>query len=428
MRVLFLNPTGQTGGAETALVEMLTGLRAAKPSWSLTLIAASEGPLTARAEALGVTVRVRPFPAALAGLGEWGRRDGLWSRCRLGVGLARAAWPTDRYVRALRREIHELAPDIVHTNGLKMHLLAVWARPRGARVVWHVHDYIGSRPLTARLLRRASTSCAAVIANSSSVAADVREVCGRRATVRAIWNAVDLTRFSPSGPRLDLDAVSGLPPAGEDVVRVGLLATFARWKGHRTFLRALASLPASPVVRGYVIGGPVYDTAGSQVSLGELRAEVEALGVGGRVGFTGFVQDAGAAIRALDVVVHASTDPEPFGLVIIEAMACGRAVVVSEAGGAAEIVTPGVDAVTHAPGDEAALARRIAELAADAATRQRLGLAGRATAERSFGRRRMVSELLDVYHDLAAASAPSHRSPDWPNRPGREPRQVGTNN
>jgi glycosyltransferase involved in cell wall biosynthesis len=171
----------------------------------------------------------------------------------------------------------------------------------------------------------------------------------------------------------------------------------------------------------------VYDTAGSQVSLGELRAEVEALGVGGRVGFTGFVQDAAAAIRALDVVVHASTDPEPFGLVIIEAMACGRPVVVSEAGGAAELVTPGVDAVTHAPGDEAALARRIAELAADAATRHRLGLAGRATAERSFGRRRMVSELLDVYHDLAA-SAPSRHSPDWPNRPGREPRQLGTNN
>ena len=55
-------------------------------------------------------------------------------------------------------------------------------------------------------------------------------------------------------------------------------------------------------------------------------------------------------MRALDVVVHASTQPEPFGLVIAEAMACGRAVVVSSGGGAAEIVTPGEDALVHEVG------------------------------------------------------------------------------
>src|SRR6185436_5987649 len=117
--------------------------------------------------------------------------------------------------------------------------------------------------------------------------------------------------------------------------------------------------------RGYVVGGPLYQTDGSQYSMEELRARADELGISARIGFTGFVSDPAAAMRALDVVVHASIEPEPFGLVIAEAMACGRPVIVSDAGGAAEIVTSGVNALVNSPGDADALADRIAQLAAD---------------------------------------------------------------
>src|SRR4029450_3122416 len=83
---------------------------------------------------------------------------------------------------------------------------------------------------------------------------------GAALPVHPVWNAVDLNRYAPDGPRVDLDALSGLPRR-DDVVRVGLVATFARWKGHRTFLAALAKVPASLRVRGYIIGGPVYATS-----------------------------------------------------------------------------------------------------------------------------------------------------------------------
>ena len=106
--------------------------------------------------------------------------------------------------------------------------------------------------------------------------------------------------------------------------------------------------------------------------------------------------------RALDVVVHASTAPEPFGLVIAEAMACGRAVVVSSAGGAAEIVTHGVDAMTHPPGDVDALAASIRALARDPAKRAALGRAARQTAMRAFDRGRLARELLTVYESAVA--------------------------
>jgi glycosyltransferase involved in cell wall biosynthesis len=145
----------------------------------------------------------------------------------------------------------------------------------------------------------------------------------------------------------------------------------------------------------------VYDTAGSQVALAELRERARALGIESRVGFTGFVPDASSAIRALDIVVHASTDPEPFGLVIAEAMACGKAVVASRAGGAIELTDECANAVTHMPGDARALADRIEQLARDESRRRELGAAGRATAERCFTRARMALELTPIYQKLA---------------------------
>ena len=131
---------------------------------------------------------------------------------------------------------------------------------------------------------------------------------------------------------------------------------------------------------------------------------MSALGLADRIGFTGFAVDAAAAMRALDIVVHASVQPEPFGMVIAEAMACGRPVVVSLAGGAAEIVRDGVDALGHAPGDAAALADRLATLIMDSDLRVRLGRSARTAAEARFDRARLARELGPLYTRLARAA------------------------
>jgi glycosyltransferase involved in cell wall biosynthesis len=182
-------------------------------------------------------------------------------------------------------------------------------------------------------------------------------------------------------------------------VRVGLVATFARWKGHDVFLEALAAIPPEVSIRGYVIGDGVYDTAGSQHSIAELKELSEQLGLKSRVAFTGFLP-AAPAMRALDIVVHASTRPEPFGMVIAEAMACGRAVITSGAGGAGELVTPGHDALTHAPGDARSLALCIERLATDAALRQALGDNARRTASERFDSDRLARDIVAVYDAL----------------------------
>ena len=404
MRVMYLNPSGQLGGAETGLLEILASLRHAQPAWTLHLLVAGEGPLAARVAALGVSTAVLAFPPSIARLGESGgsfaghRSRFLWQ-------LALSAAPIAAYLGRLRAAIRDFAPDVVHTNGFKMHLLGA-RTDRGPKLVWHLHDYLSSRPMSARLLRRSRLRCAAVVANSASVANDVRQTIGNDVNVFTVRNAVDLVRFNPVGDRMNLDERAGLPAAAPDAVRVGLLGTFARWKGHITFLEAIARVPRHVPIRGYVIGDAVYDTEGSQRSRSELMHVVERLGIGDRVGFTGFVAHAESALRALDVVVHASTSPEPFGLVIAEAMACERPVIVSLAGGAAEIVTVGVDALGHQPADVAQLAARITELAIDPALRSRIGRAARATAERCFDRARLAKELAPIYQSVLTSDGP----------------------
>ena len=317
---------------------MLASVRAARPDWHLELVAPADGPLLAEAVTVGVSGSIVAQCGRLARVGEPGVASN-WSLLQL-RGVMSAIPPLADYGRRLRSALRTLAPDVVHTHGMKAHLLAAWIAPRTARVIWHLHDYIGRRPRSASVLRGSLRRCAVVMANSASVAEDARRTLDARVPVVPVLNAVDLERFRPDGRRRPLgDGALGAVSASSPL-RVGLVGTFGRWKGHATFIDALARLSPELRVEGVIVGGPVYRTDSSQFSFDELGDHARQRGVAGRLTFTGFVRDVETVLRSLDVVIHASTEPEPFGLVIAEAMACGRPVVVADAGGARELVTP----------------------------------------------------------------------------------------
>ncbi len=234
MRIVYLNPSGRLGGAETSLRELMASVRSAEPAWDLWLVLGEDGPLAGIARGLGVNVLVKPFPPALARLGDSGRFRALF-------GLLSAAPATWGYARSLSRWLAGIDPDLIHTNGLKMHLLGAQILPPRSRLIWHIHDYLSMRRLMRLLLRPFRKACAVAIVNSKSVAKDLDQVLpGLR--IVPIYNAIDLERFSPEGNQLDLDAKAGLAPAAPGTVRAGLIATFARWKGHKIFLRSAGAL------------------------------------------------------------------------------------------------------------------------------------------------------------------------------------------
>lgn len=411
MRILFLSPIGSIGGAERVLLTAVAGVRQTDPSAVVRVLALSDGPLLDAARALGAETEVVPVPVALGKLGDSQLRSGKWlGRLALAARLMLSAPSGALFVWRLRAAIGRFAPDVVHSNGIKTHLLSRLVCPRRAALVWHLHDFYGLRPMAARLLRRCRVRVRAAVAISRAVADDTAKVLPG-VPITTVLNAVDLTRFSPAAEPLDLDRLAEFPAAPAGTVRVGLVATYAHWKGHRAFLdaaRLLAAEAPQLPVRWYIIGGPIYHTT-AQFTEEELRTAAAERGLAARVGFVPFQPEPAGAYRALDVVVHASTLPEPFGLTVVEAMACGRAVVVSAAGGAAELFTDGHDGLGAAPGDVAGLAAAVRRLADDPSLRERLGASARATAEAHFGAARYGPQLLDVYHRLVACPPPSHR-------------------
>ncbi|WP_164008132.1 glycosyltransferase family 4 protein [Pyxidicoccus trucidator] len=404
MRILFLNPVGILGGAERALLDLLACLKRLDAGLSLHLLAGTPGPLLDEASALGVDARLLPLPERLSSLGDSALRGrGPAEALRFASSLAPTPLLLAGYGRSLRREVAALRPDLLHSNGIKTHLLSPFTAGLPLKRVWHIHDFLGERPLVRRALGTLAPLASAAIANSGAVGEDTREVLGR-VPVHVVYNGVDVERFSP-GPADGawLDALATLPPAPEGTLRVGLVATYARWKGHDVFLEAAAELarshPTLPV-RFYLVGAPLYRTPGSQFSQEELRGLIEAWGLSGRVGLVPFQPEPAAVYRALDVFVHASTRREPFGLTIAEALACGRPAVVSHASGAAEGLSSGVDALAVPPGDVGALVAALRTLLEDGALRARLGEAARRTAVERFSRERYASEVLAVYRSL----------------------------
>jgi glycosyltransferase involved in cell wall biosynthesis len=398
MRLAYLSASSGSGGAERCLVDVLTVVRQFEPGWPLHLIVPSDGPLPFAARMLGIEVTVLPWPAALERLGDARARVGAALARRLATGGLRAV----PYARTLARCLEDIRPDLVHSNSIKTHVLAS-AAARRTPVLWHLHDYVGARPVSRVLLRMLSGRCAAALAASSAVAADAERVFGEAMAVHCVPNGIDLDEFCPPGASLDLDAICGLPPAGPETVRIGLIATMAFWKGHAVFLRALRSLSRYAAFRAYIVGGPVYHTTDSQVSLDDLRRTVAELGLERQVGLAGFVERPASAMRALDVVVHASTRPEPFGLVVAEAMACGRAVIASRQSGVAEFVRDHEDVIL-CESDVDDLARALRTVVGDAPLRSRLGANARATALKYFDRQRMGGEVISIYRDLIGAN------------------------
>jgi len=393
MKVLFLNPVGVVGGAERGLLTAMTALLNTQPTLQLYLITAGDGALVEQAEKLGVEVKVLELPAEVNQLGDSALKNRSRSIALLLLLLRciKILPKLSKYLQQFRRVIKEIAPDIIHSNGIKAHLLVALARVNKIPVIWYIQDFYSSRPLVAKILKWMSGSTSLGVAISQAVAEDTKATIPRL-PVKVVYHAVDVNYFFPNSTAF---SVSPVP-------HVGLVATFARWKGHDVFLAAAAHIVKTRPelkVQFCIVGGAIYQTQGSQFSQEELRDIAVNLGIADRVTFWGFQSDVAAIYGQLDIVVHASTQPEPFGLVIVEAMACGRPVIVSQAGGAAELFTPGYDALGVPPGEHMDLANAILDLLDSPEKRENIAKQARKTAVERFSHERLGQQFLDIYQD-----------------------------
>jgi glycosyltransferase involved in cell wall biosynthesis len=171
------------------------------------------------------------------------------------------------------------------------------------------------------------------------------------------------------------------------------------WKGQEIFLRALARVaPQVSNLKALIVGDadPPTETTYRE----RLRALTEQLGLADIVRFTGFCSDISAVMASLDVLVHSSSSPEPFGIVVIEGMAAGKPVIATRAGGVLDIIEDGTNGLLVPIGDEHAMADAILNLAHHRDLAVRLGTRARECVATRFTAAQYAQAVQAIYQNL----------------------------
>jgi glycosyltransferase involved in cell wall biosynthesis len=309
----------------------------------------------------------------------------------------------------LRARWTEEPVDVVHAHFWMSGLAAVRAaRPSGTPVLQTFHalgtvkrrnqgSHDTSPSVRIALERKLCATVHRVIATCRDEVTELRRLGLPPARASIIPCGVDTDAFRPMPVRAAPDS----QPAA-DRPRLLVIGRVVERKGVGNVIEALAELPGVELV---VAGGPAPDLLGADPQVVRLRRLARRLGVGDRVRFLGSVAraDVPALVCSADVVV-AVPWYEPFGIVPLEAMACGRAVVGSAVGGLLDSVVPGVTGELVPPRRPDLLAPVLRDLLADPARREAYGRAGRERAVSTYQWRQVVAATEDVYAATVSAA------------------------
>jgi glycosyltransferase involved in cell wall biosynthesis len=258
--------------------------------------------------------------------------------------------------------------------------------------LFHLHDIIDGEHfnrINRWLLVFAANRAAGIIANSEATANAYRKAGGRNRKMRVIPNGFDIEDFRLSSePEVDGVRAS---LGDEDEFLVGLFGRITAWKGQRVLIQALGLLPQ---VKAVVVGDALFTEQDQQYKR-ELVDLCRHLGVADRVHFTGFQQNVLPFLHAVDLVVHCSIAPEPFGRVIVEAQLAGKPVIAARSGAPTEIIEDGVNGLLVTPGNPEDLATAIWALLMDPAWAGSMASNGRDSAENRYALEKVLRDWVD---------------------------------
>jgi D-inositol-3-phosphate glycosyltransferase len=290
-------------------------------------------------------------------------------------------------------------PDVAHAHFWMSGIAAIRAAARSLVPVVQTFHALGSvkrrwqaeadtsppqRPDAEATIARQAT---AIIATCTDEVSELVAYGARPETMYVVPCGVDCDRFRPA---VEVGIAGPHSPA-----RVLTLGRLVRRKGNDTVIEAIAAMPGTELV---IAGGPDPGRLREDPEVARLRRVADACGAADRVCFTGRVAhaDVPALLGSADIVVSAPWY-EPFGIVPVEAMACGKAVVVSAVGGHLDTVEDGVTGRLVPPRDPAALTAALTQLLAEPGLRRRLGTAGAARAAARYSWDKIAAETEAVY-------------------------------
>ncbi|HEY0430729.1 MAG TPA: glycosyltransferase family 4 protein [Pyrinomonadaceae bacterium] len=381
MKILFYNHTGQVSGAERMLLLILSRLE--RSAIEPLVICPEQGPLQQMADELGVKV------ASVSGLEArftW-RPDQLLRYLKSFFGV----------IRHLRRTVVSIQPELLHANSIRAGLVATAATiGLGTRVLWHLHDLLPQHPLST-LIRAlaAGSSRTEMIAVSEAVARNFRGRWSRfmKDHVSVILNAIDLNKFQPD--RTAKKRIRQQLRFRKHDLVVGMVGQLTPRKGQLELLRAFGvALAQAPNTVLLIAGAPLFNRDHEYLEL--LKRTASELGISHKVRMLGARDDIELIMQSLDLLV-VNSKAEPFGLVILEAMACGTPVLAAAVDGIPEIINHGENGWLVSAENEVELAEAMVNLGRQSGLRERMAERGRQHVVAHFSADRYLAELQTFY-------------------------------
>lgn len=384
VRVVYVNHTGAVSGAEVVLLNMIRGLD--RSAYEPVVICPVTGELTRELMIEGVTGMELP---AVQARFTW-RPDKLW----------KAVTSLTRSVFALRRTLSHVDPEIVHANSVRAGVVASLASiGRGSKVIWHVHDNLPKHPLStvirvATFLLRPDR----VITVSRATAKAFRGSFSFQGSVVTIHNGVDLLQFPLRGE--ERPALRTALGVREDAFLICAVGQICERKGLLELIEAFTAAHAeAPKLHLIIAGSVVFEH--EKPYLDRLYRAATKPSVAGSVRFIGQIEDVSALLRAADLLVLNSHE-EPFGLVLIEAMSSGTAVLATRVGGIPEIVRDKENGWLVDKGDTTGLAQKLLELAGNNELLKKAARQAHDATCPQFSKERFQAQIHDCYSEMLA--------------------------
>ena len=362
-KILFVDHAAVLGGAELHLLDIATAYQETSRVFLF-----ADGAFKDKLEAAGIAVEIAQATESVLNV-------------RASSGLEAVKVLPNLWQMAGKVASRAKGFDLIHANSQKAFITCALATLRGSPpVVWHLQDILTAKHFS-RINRLvavwlANNFAARVIVNSEATGKAFVTAGGKEELVRVVYNGFDSAPFDAVTKEQTQQIRTQL--GINDVPVVGVFSRLSYWKGQHILLEAIKNLPE---VHALLVGEALF---GEEEYVTELKALANLPELAGRVHWLGFRDDVPVLMKACDLIAHTSTEPEPFGRVIVEGQLAQRPVIATAAGGAIELIQDGVNGRLVPPGNAQALGKTIEELLNEPITATKLGQKGYEQAKNNF--------------------------------------------
>lgn len=369
--ILFLHASSELYGSDNSLLNLLENLD--KSNYKITVLLPQQGPLVKKIEEIeNVQVIVEKF-AVLR------RKD-------LNVsGMLRYFMSFSKSVRFLRILIKRNDIDIVYTNTSVVFVGAITAKLMNKKSIWHIREIIANKVERKVVSTIVNMFSDIIIANSKATG---DAITSNARKMKIIYNTINTTNIDlPDNKKNQVEKL-----------RIGMAGRINRWKGQKLFVDAASMILSKRPNIEFLIAGNAYQ--GEEILEKQLKSYIEEKGLKGNVKMLGLVEDMNSFYNQINIFVLPSIQPEPFGLVVLEAMARSIPVVATNHGGPTEIITDGLTGFLVDYNSAEEMSNTIIRLIDDPKLRNEIGANGRINQKDNFSTEAYVEKIHNIIESL----------------------------